>query len=424
VVHDRQNTPLGNQVQSTSGRPALTIHSAQGVLAATFALHTLMASAPYGLPALLPFVRQDLGGGYFEAALVSSAFLFGMVVGSPLAGAAVDAFGARHTIAAGAILGTAMLVLVPGMPHLALVCTLLVAAGIGYSVLTPGTNKSMLVWFPQRRRATAVGIKQTGVSVGGIAAASFVPAVSITWGWQASFYAIALLYAVALTISWITCLDGPAGTEPHAVRLSLRKGIATLLGNHRLLLLAVDGFLRVGIQYAFLTYLIVYAIDRLQAPIAWGAAIYAMAHLFAAAGRIGWGWLSDRVFHGRRRGTYASIALTAAAGFVLLALAAPLHNAILLFTVALLGATAAGFQGVGLSLLAEEGGSRAGAASGLVNAVSFLGAALMVPTCGGLLDMGASFTLLFGLLAILSILAAATTLAGEYLVRDVETQVG
>ena len=103
--------------------------------------------------------------------------------------------------------------------------------------------------------------------------------------------------------------------------------------------------------------------------------------------------------------------MTAAAGFALLALAGPLHWLILLACVAILGLSAAGFQGVGLSLLAEIGGKRAGAASGLVNALSFLGAALMVPLCGQLLDAGASFAALFAILAALSLLTATITLA-------------
>ncbi|MCC6193120.1 MAG: MFS transporter [Burkholderiales bacterium] len=374
-------------------------------------LHALLASAPYGLPALLPFVRHTLGGGYFEASLVSSAFLLGIVAGSPIAGGAVDSFGVRRSIIAGTALATATLAFVPGASSLWLVCTLLLAAGIGYSVLTPGTNTAMLAWFAQRNRATAVGIKQTGVSVGGIAAASFVPAVSLAWGWQASFYVITILYAAALAIAWITRLDGPFGLAPHATRPSLRDAIAAMLDDRPTKLLAVDGFLRVGIQYAFLTYLIVYAIDSLHSPIAWGALIYALAHLFGAVGRVGWGWASDRVFHGRRRGPYAAIAVTAAAGFALLALAAPLHWTILLGSVAILGFSASGFQGVGLSLLAEIGGKRAGAASGLVNALSFLGAALMVPLCGQLLDAGASFATLFGILAAMSLIAAAIALA-------------
>ncbi|CAG0991055.1 Hexuronate transporter [Burkholderiales bacterium] len=394
-----------------SGAPRLPIRTAQGVLAATFALHALQASAPYGLPALLPFVRSDLGGGYFEAALVSSAFLLGIVAGSPIAGGAVDAFGVRRSIVGGTALATVMLALVPGAPSLWLVCTLLAVAGIGYSVLTPGTNTAMLGWFAHRHRATAAGIKQTGVSAGGIAVASFVPAVSLAWGWQASFHVIALFYAAAFAIAWITLLDGPSGPAPRAARPSLRDAIAAMLGDRPTMLLAADGFLRVGIQYAFLTYLIAYAIDSLHSPVAWGALIYALAHLFGAVGRVGWGWASDRVFHGRRRGPYAAIAITAAAGFALLALAAPLHWAFLLGSVALLGLSAAGFQGVGLSLLAEVGGARAGTASGLVNALSFLGAAVMVPLCGQLLDAGASFATLFGVLAAMSVVTAAITLA-------------
>ena len=184
-----------------------------------------------------------------------------------------------------------------------------------------------------------------------------------------------------------------------------------MLNNRSTVLLAVDGFLRVGIQFAFLTFLIAYTIDGLHYPVAWGALIYALAHLFGALGRIGWGWVSDRIFNGRRRGPYAAIAITATFGFVLLALGAPLHWTILIGSVALLGISAAGFQGVGLSLLAEIGGPRVGAASGLVNAFSFLGAALMVPLCGKLLDMGASFAALFGTLAALCLIAAAIAIA-------------
>lgn len=408
---------------AASPRPAPAIRTAGGVLAAAFALHALTASAPYGLPALLPAIRRELGAGYFEAAVVSSAFLLGIVIGSPLAGSAVDAFGVRRSVLRGTLVATVALALVPVTTQLWLACLLLVTAGVGYAVITPGTNKTMLAWFSRSRRATAVGVKQTGVSAGGIAVASFVPAMSLAWGWQASFYAIALLYAGALLLGWSSQLDGPDGHPERGGRPHLVAALRALVAHRATVLLAVDGFLRVGIQYAFLTYLVVYTVDRLHAPIGWAAGIYAAAHLFGAVGRIGWGWTSDHVFGGRRRGPYAAIALTAAIGFLLLAFAAPLHTAALLASVALLGASAAGFQGVGLSLLAETGGDRAGAASGIVNALSFLGATLIVPACGGLLDAGASFALLFVLLAILCGLTAAIALAVPA-PRDAEAAVG
>lgn len=391
------------------GTPAL--RSAQSVLAATFTLHALQASAPYGLPALLPFVRADLGGSYFEAALVASAFLFGIVAGSPIAGGAVDAFGVRRSILAGSALTTAMLAFVPGAEHLWLVCLLLAVAGIGYSVVTPGTNTAMLAWFAQGTRATAVGIKQTGVSAGGAAAGVFVPVIALVSGWESSFQVIALLYAASFGLVWITQLDGPAGPVVRDSRPSLRGSLAAMLAHRTTMLLAVDGFLRLAIQYAFFTYLIVYSVDELQAPVTWSALLYALAHIFGAVGRIGWGWASDRVFGGQRRLPYALIALTSALGFGLLVAVAPLHWGFLIVAVALLGCSAAGFQGVGLSLLAETGGARAGTASGLVNALSFLGAAIIVPLCGQLLDGGASFGLLFGVLAAMSLVTAGIAFA-------------
>ncbi len=394
-----------------AGTPAPAVRTAQSVLIATFAVHALQASAPYGLPALLPFVRADLGGSYFDAALVASAFLVGIVAGSPIAGGAVDAFGVRRSILAGSALATIMLAFVPSAHHLWLVCLLLAVAGIGYSVVTPGTNTAMLAWFTQRKRATAVGIKQTGVSAGGAAAGAFIPAIALASGWESSFHAIALLYGASFALAWVTQLDGPYGPAVHAMRPSLRHSVAAMLAHRPTMLLAADGFLRLAIQYAFFTYLIVYAIDGLRAPVSWSALLYALAHVFGALGRVGWGWVSDRVFGGQRRLPYALIALTSALGFGLFVLAAPLHWGFLLGSVAILGCSAAGFQGVGLSLLAETGGARAGTASGFVNALSFLGAAIMVPLCGQLLDAGASFGLLFGVLAAMSLVTAGITLA-------------
>lgn len=387
--------------------PTQAIRTPGSVLAAAVALHALTASAPYGLPALLPFIRHDLGGSYFEAGLVSSAFLFGIVVGSPLAGGSVDRFGVRRGIVGGLLVATIALAFVAGTASILVVCLLLGLAGIGYAVITPGTNKAMLAWFPPQRLATAVGIKQTGVSAGGIAAASFIPVISAAWGWRASFHVIAAFYAVALVLAAVTALDGASSALRRSARQTLREAITTLITDRGIVLLSIDGFLRVGIQYAFLTYLIAYAIDNLHAPVAWGIAIYVLAHIFGAIGRIGWGWTSDRLFSGRRRGTYIAIALNAAVGFVLLAYAAPLHTAILIASVALLGMSAAGFQGVGLSFLAESGGARAGAASGMVNALSFFGAAVSVSACGRLLDAGVSFATLFIGLAMLSVLCAA-----------------
>ena len=50
-------------------------------------------------------------------------------------------------------------------------------AGIGLGCVMPATTKAVLVWFPIKERATAMGFKQTGVNVGGmISAASYCEA--------------------------------------------------------------------------------------------------------------------------------------------------------------------------------------------------------------------------------------------------------
>src|SRR4029453_4314492 len=47
--------------------------------------------------------------------------------------------------------------------------TLLVLGGFGFSVLNPATGKAVVEGFPPRERGMAMGIKQTGLTLGGLA---------------------------------------------------------------------------------------------------------------------------------------------------------------------------------------------------------------------------------------------------------------
>ena len=54
--------------------------------------------------------------------------------------------------------------------------------GLGYGLVNPATAKGVLEWFEPTRRATAMGIKQTGVPIGGLLASACAAAVVvISW---------------------------------------------------------------------------------------------------------------------------------------------------------------------------------------------------------------------------------------------------
>ena len=57
-------------------------------------------------------------------------------------------------------------------------------AGMGYGMLNPTTAKAAIAWFPRRQRATAVGLKQVGLPLGGAVGASIMPPLALWLGWR------------------------------------------------------------------------------------------------------------------------------------------------------------------------------------------------------------------------------------------------
>ena len=59
--------------------------------------------------------------------------------------------------------------------------------GISESGNFPAAIKTIAEWFPKKERALATGIFNSGANVGAVIAPVAVPAIVITWGWQAAF---------------------------------------------------------------------------------------------------------------------------------------------------------------------------------------------------------------------------------------------
>ena len=72
--------------------------------------------------------------------------------------------------------------------------------GVGEGFNWPGANKAVAEWFPREERSLAVGIFDSGSSVGGAVAALAVPLIAIRLGWRWAFVmtgCIGLIWVVA-----------------------------------------------------------------------------------------------------------------------------------------------------------------------------------------------------------------------------------
>src|SRR5207244_7694641 len=94
-----------------------------------------------------------------------------------------DRIGERTVLVAGGVVSGALVALAAATPLPGLLA-LFVLAGIASAASTPAGGRLVLVAFPRRRRGLALGLRQTGIPIGGLIAASVLPWIAHAWGWR------------------------------------------------------------------------------------------------------------------------------------------------------------------------------------------------------------------------------------------------
>jgi ACS family hexuronate transporter-like MFS transporter len=339
-----------------------------------------------GLGALGPFLAASLSLDNTRLGTIFGVLTAGSALTTALAGVAVDRYGERKMILfSGVTMGIA-LALASAVPAFVWLAGCFFLAGVGYAAATPAGGRAILLWFATGR-GIAMGIRQMGVPLGGIVGALALPAIA-----AASNYRVALLCGGVLTvapgIATAILYREPAGES--RARRSLRTILRALLEvarDRRLVLVTLACMVLIFAQTAMLTFYTLTLVrdDGLDARVAAGA--LAIAQLGASAGRLGWGFISDRVFGGDRMlpVIFACAGATCASiGVARL----PAHNIAAAYALAVfLGFTAAGWNGLFAAAQVEIGGlERAGSALGVGLTGLFAASAVAAPVFGAIAD--------------------------------------
>ena len=360
------------------------------------------------IPVMGPAVARALGvsstlvGSY--VALCYLAAMLGSLVGGTLA----RRIGAIRVSQLGLLLCAAGLALcmLPWLPATALGALLI---GAGYGPITPASSHLLTLTTPPERMALVFSIKQTGVPVGGMLAGALVPSLLLVLGWQATLAAVALVCVLCAALA--QPLRGPldADREP-AQALALRalvQPIGMVLRHKPLAVLAACSLLFSAVQVSVTAYLVTYLNESLGLSLLAAGAALSVSQLAGVVGRIAWGAVSDRGVGPRN--TLILLAALMMIGCALLALLQAGWPAALLWTVlALLGASAIGWNGVYLATVARQAPpGQAGMATGGTLMFTFLGVVCGSPAFGAVASASGSYRVAFATLA----LPAAAALA-------------
>ena len=113
---------------------------------------------------------------------------------------------------------------------------LLGASGLGCGFIYPTAVKAIMLWFPPRERATAVGVNQSAVNVSGMIGAAIMPWLAVAYGWQAGFVFAAGLAFVVCVVAVLFYRDprpdsGPAEAAAPLPVSEIDQGLPAVTGD-------------------------------------------------------------------------------------------------------------------------------------------------------------------------------------------------
>lgn len=360
--------------------------------------------------AIGPVLQDELSLTATSFGLLVSAYSAMLAFGGLLAGTATDRIGVGWALATAKVLlaaGSACLALAHSFP-MAMMATLLM--GWGYAFVNPATSKGVLDWVPQSRRGAGMGIKQTGVPLGGLLAAG-TAVLATTLSWREVLWIVSGLSLMSI----LPCLFVARRFRSvmPATRLPIFETWLPLLRNRDLglLNLATGGFNMC--QGSFYTFLPLFMREAIQASQSTAALCLGAAHASGAAGRILWGLVSDRFFFTRRKMLFVYICATAALLFVALASMSPslfwLALAVAMGLGLTIGAYAAVAQIVVVELVQLE---TAGAATGYHLFALALAGIVGPPVFGAAVDLYGTYAAGWVLLFVIAIASVLILLFG------------
>jgi MFS transporter, ACS family, hexuronate transporter len=369
---------------------------------------------------LSPFLVEAFRLSRAQVGLLLPAVYLGGVLMSLPSGWLTDQLGVRLVLGGGlAVLGVLM-ALAAGVSAFVPLLACLVLAGFGFSVLNPATGKAIVDWFPPRRRGAAMGVKQTGLTLGGIVGSLTLPPLAQAYGWRVAVLAAAgaaVLMAVVVGATYRRPAVAAAATSLPRVRLA---EVGRYFRRPAIVLVLVSGFLLSMAQSSLLGYLVLFANETFAFSAIAAAQLLALAQIGGTAGRLAWGFLSDRFFGGRRRPGIVINALLGAVSYSLFALGDGLDPSLLIPLALAAGAGAFGWVGLYFALVAEIGGARhAGVLTGVAVSFSWSGVLVGPPLFGIVLEASGSYTRPWLVLAAIAVaVAAALPWPGPLVQRD------
>jgi MFS family permease len=367
---------------------------------------------------LLPFLQSAFHLGQTQLGVILSVQMAGSLLMTAVAGMLTDRFGDKAIVLwTGLFMGGSLLA-AAAVHSFAWLLFWLLMYGIGFAAVTPSGSHAIVFFFKKEERGAAMGVRQCGVPVAGVIGSVLLPAVAARFHYQAALMTAGVVTLVACSLASFLYREPQ---ELEGERVSVRSMLLEMLAisrDVRLIFMTLCSMALVCAQLALMAFLTLTIVRETGFSIALAVAMFTLSQLAAIAGRVFWGWSSDRLFGGSRALPLAIVCVVTAVAAVVLSFIAPATPApIVAVLCALLGFCAEGWFGVAVVGFAEIGGEEhCGSALGVALTWVFL-AGFIAPTLFGAIAELYGYPFAWRGLALLEVLAIAPALLATAYMR-------
>ena len=288
-------------------------------LGTIFGIQSALTVAAYAFPVVIPVAAADLGiapesVGFLVSAIYVAGMVFGLTSGWLLARLGPTRVFQLLLLVAGA----GMAALTIGTIEAAFLSAVLVGCASG--PMNPAGSQVLARLTTEKTRALVFSLKQCGTPAGGMLAGAILPALMLSYGWQAAVLAIPAMGIVLLVLAPFGSLGGRdlSAESQGGGRQNPFSAIKLVLTVPALRAMSFAGFGLAVCQMALATYLVVFLWQSAGYAPAVAGLIFSVLHASGIASRIALGFIADSLIPARwvlvLIGAVLSVALMAIAG--------------------------------------------------------------------------------------------------------------
>ncbi|MGE7674521.1 MFS transporter [Lysinibacillus sp. NPDC094403] len=322
------------------------------VLVATLS-QTAATFVTYGMGPIATFYQIEWNLSSLQTGFIVSAVNLGPIFSMILFGYLMDKKGEKQIIGWGSILLGLSALLLMLVNNYAVLLFLLLVVGVWYGSAQTGGSTAIVKWFPDKHRGLAIGIRQTGIPIGGALAS-----VILTYMYHhyslTSVHLVQGLVAIAGGLLFLLIYQEPKKrVAVAATSVTFKEKLSAIKNNKDLYPIYIVGIVMMTLQMILVAHFMSYLHQEGGYSLTEAGKYLSLVLIGGMVGRVAIAWISDQFFVQKRE--HLLIIVMASAVILTIILPLLLHAKMLMLLFCfLLGFVTLGWYSLFIACVTEQ----------------------------------------------------------------------